>query len=407
MQSRRQLFSFFAATLCMASAMSVHDSIFNNFLSESFHISAGARGWLELPREMPGFLVFFMAGLLAALPMTSVGLVATLVFAAGMVGLALFGGGFGLMVTMMVLASAGLHLLQPVGLSVALSLSDDHSRGKRMGQVGAVETLGVVLGTGVVWLTFSKSNPQYRTGFVLAAALACVAALAYGRMRIDGLRKPRARLVVHRKYRLYYLLELFFGARKQIFITFGPWVLIKVYGVPATSIARLLMTAALIGIVFKPLAGLAMDRFGERAIMVADGLCLVFVCLGYGYALPLTGSPQKALTLASACFIADNLLFALGACRAIYLSRIADSPQNLASSLAMGVSINHAISMTVPALAGLAWTALGYERVFAGAALLAAATAALGLLVPGKRHADLARAQGPLALAEAPVGPEA
>jgi predicted MFS family arabinose efflux permease len=192
-------------------------------------------------------------------------------------------------------------------------------------------------------------------------------------------------MVFRLKYWLYYLLELLAGARKQIFLTFGPWVLIQVYHQRPSGMAALLMTAALIGIVFKPMAGVLVDRWGERTVMVIDGLVLIFVCLGYGYAARLTGDLEHARKLACICYVADNLLFALSSARAVYISRRAQTPQELTSTLAMGVSMNHVVSMTIPIAGGVLWTSFGYERVFLAAAILALIIAALSLKVPSKR----------------------
>ena len=371
----------------MACATGIHDSIFNNFLSDTFSLSASARGWLELPREMPGFLVFLTAGVLAALPLTRMGMVGSLVFATGMLGLGLCGPHFWLMVVVMCTGSTGMHLLQPVGASVIIGLSDEKNRGARFGQVGIIETSGAVLGAGVIWLLFDKGAahaPQYRNGFIAAAALGGAAAVFYTVLHIPHLREPRARMVFRMKYRLYYLLELLAGARKQVFITFGPWVLIKIYDQPADGMARLLLIGNLIGIGFKPLAGMAIDRFGERAIMIADGLLLTLVCIGYGYAFRLTGDMEHARILACGCYVADYLLFALSSARAVYLSRQADTPRELTSTLAMGVSFNHVVSMTIPIAAGIVWTGFGYERVFLAAAFLALLIAAISSFVPAK-----------------------
>ena len=127
---------------------------------------------------------------------------------------------------------------------------------------------------------------------------------------------------------------------------------------------------------------MAMDYFGERVIMIAEGLVLVFVCLGYGYAQRIIPDPAWALRLACCCFILDEMLFALGNARALYLSRMADSPQELNSSLAMGVSINHIASMLIPTVAGAIWVGLGYERLFLGAAAFALVLSAVATLVP-------------------------
>ncbi len=390
--AKRQLFLFYAALACTAAATGVHDSTFNNFLKDTFHLSADARGMLEFPREMPGFLVVMTTGLLCMLPLTRVGLVGTTLTAFGLAGMALLGGTFAPMVVMMFTISAGQHLLQPIGQSIVLGLSDEHNRGARLGQAAGVATMFTALGTGMVWWLMDKSAPQYRAAFTCAAVVFGAGGLFYFLMHIPHLHAPRQRMVIKRKFSLYYLLESLAGARKQIFLTFGPWVLIQVYGLPAPSIAGLLMISSLIGIVFKPMAGMVMDRIGERTVMILDGLVLAFVCLGYGYAQKVIPDPDWARRAACCCYIADEMLFALGNARAVYLSRLVDSPQELNSSLAMGVSINHIASMTIPIVAGTVWVVWGYERLFFAAALFAVVLAMVATRVPGRGRVAVASA---------------
>lgn len=384
MPHRKQLMVYFFAIACIATATGMYDSTFNNFLSDTFHLNADARGLLEFPRELPGLLVVLMTGLLCMLPVTRVGVVATAVYALGLLGLAFSGASFPFMVICMITGSAGMHLLQPVGGSIILGLSNTANRGTRMGQAAAISTMGTVVGAGLVWMFLDKVHPQYRVVFLAAMLMVGVGGMFYALMHIPHLHQPRSRLVIRRRFKLYYFLEFLAGARKQIFITFGPWVLIKVYGLPATSIAGLLMTSALIGIFFKPVAGMAMDRFGERTIMVLDGLVLALVCLGYGYAQSVTADPDSARLIACGCFIIDEMLFALGNARSIYLSRLVESPMELNSSLALGVSINHIASMTIPIIAGTMWVGLGYERLFLTAAIFAVCLSAVATRVPAK-----------------------
>ena len=383
--SSNQIWLFFAAILLMGVASRTQESIFSNFLADTFNITAGGRGWLELPRELPGFLVVLVAGALAALPVTRLGMTGAAIMACGILGIALLGvTSFGLMVVFMVIASTGMHLAMPVASSLAIGLGGKHDRGKRMGEADAVGTLGMILGSAFIWVIFDKTSPQYRTGFTCAALVAMLAAIVYRQMHVPHLHQPRARLVFRRKYRLYYVLEFFHGARKQIFLTFGPWVLIKVYGFQAETMAGLFTLSALAGLVFKPLAGRVIDRIGERGVLVADGIVLVLVCVGYGYALQITGDMEKARKLACACFILDDMLFALGSGRAIYVSRLVHSPQELTSTLAMGVSINHIVSMSIPAVAGAIWLGFGYQRVFLSGACLAVVISCLASLIPPK-----------------------
>jgi len=386
MSRNTQIAIFLAAVLSMAIGGGVHESVFNNFLADTYNLDAGARGGLELPREFPGFMVAVMAGALCALAVTHLAVVGAFVMAVGMAGLALWGGHYWAMMVMMVVGSAGMHLLQPVGSSIAVALSDAGSRGRRMGQVGAVGTLGMMLGAGSIKFGFEAFGPQYRIAFFAAGVLALAGGAVYLMMHIPELHRPRPRLVIHRRFSLYYALEFLFGTRKQIFLTFGPWVLIRVYNEPASGIAGLFMVASLIGIAFKPLAGWAIDRFGERTSMVVDGIALAGVCLGYGYAMRITPDPVLARQIACACFVADSLLFALGTSRAVYLSRITRSGEELTSTLSLGISINHIASMTIPMVAGAIWLGMGYEAVFAAAALFALGISVVSTLVPSQAH---------------------
>jgi predicted MFS family arabinose efflux permease len=371
MNRKKQFAIFVSIWGLFAAAGCIHESVFNNFLDDVHGISEKTRGFLEFPRELPGLAVVVMTGILAALPVTHLGVVGFAILAAGLMGLAFLGGEWWPMLCMMVLASVGLHLLQPVGTSIAIGLADERTRGKRLGQMGGISTLGAIAGTGFVWMFFRSAESQYRTAFLVAAGIAAIAGGVMLTMHIPHLHQRRARFIIKKRFRLYYLLEMLFGARKQVFITFGPWVLIKIYNRGPADIAQLIMIASILGLACKPLAGIAIDRFGERAILILDGLLLILVCVGYGFATKLMWSESAALAFASGCYVLDNLLFSLGTGRAVYASRLSESPQELTSTLSVGISINHIISMIIPAGAGLLWAVLGYEYVFLAAAVLA------------------------------------
>ena len=107
---------------------------------------------------------------------------------------------------------------------------------------------------------------------------------------------------------------------------------------------------------------------------MADALLLIGVCLGYGFArgLPLA-HPVRLVYL---CYILDNVLFACGMARSTYVDKIAESVSDIHATLSIGVSIDHAVSMSLPAAAGLLWALhggnSGYPYVFLVAACLAA-----------------------------------
>jgi len=367
---RRELFLFLIVVAALGATSGMFETTFNNFLSDTFGITAQARGKLEFPRELPGFLVALLGGALFFLSETRLGALAAVATAAGLLGLAALGDGYGRMVMCMVIWSAGAHMMMPVTNTIALSLAPRERRAAKMGQIGATAMAATIAGAGLVWLGMEHLHLPYRTVFTIAAASAGAAALFIALISpLPGRSGARPKLVLKRKYSLYYLLNVFSGARKQVFVTFGPWVLVKIFQEPAPTIAKLWVVASAVGIVFQPQLGRLIDRLGERAVLAADALLMIGVCLGYGFAhrLPLA----QPVHLVYVCYVLDQILFACGIARATYLDKIADSEADIHASLSLGVSIDHAVSMSIPALGGLAWQRFGFPYVFLGAAAIA------------------------------------
>ncbi|MFB3880266.1 MAG: MFS transporter [Armatimonadota bacterium] len=385
---RRELLIFLVVASALGMTSGIFETTFNNYLSDTFSITAGARGRLEFPREFPGFLVTVVGGALFFLSEVRLGLVATLGIALGLLGLAFVGDRYALMVVFMFLWSAGAHLMMPVSSTIQLSLAERNNRAAMMGRIGAFGLVATIVGAGIVWTGLEYIHLSYRAMFLIAMCGALTAAVFVSRLRPLP-RRPGARpkLVIKRRYSLFYLLYALAGARKQVFITFGPWVLIKVFGEPAPTIAKLWIVASAIGIFVQPQLGKLIDRVGERAILMADGLILIVVCACYGFAEHLTIA--HPVRLVYACYVLDNLLFATTIARATYIDKIAEKQSDVHASLSLGVSIDHAVSMSIPWLGGRLWDSFGYPYVFLAAAVIAvmSCTAASFVRVP-RGHVD-------------------
>lgn len=386
---RRELAIFVVAVAALGIAGGIFETTFNNFLNDTFGITAKARGALEFPRELPGFLVAMLGGILFFMSEIRLGVLAALAVAAGTVGLATLGTNYSLMIAFMVIWSAGQHMMMPVSSTITLSLASPGRRAARMGQVGSVGVAAGLLGAAFVWVGLQYLRIGYSAAFLTAAACACVAAAFLSRLApLPARPAHRPKMVLKRRYSLYYLLNIFSGARKQVFVTFGPWVLIKIFGEPAPTIAKIWIAASAVGIVFQPQLGKLIDRLGERVILMSDALLLIGVCLGYGFArdLPIA----NPVRLVYVCYALDHILFAAGMARATYLAKIAESEQDIHASLSVGVSIDHAVSMSIPTLGGLVWVLYGFPYVFLGAAGIAVCNliAASFVRVPQAAHVE-------------------
>ncbi|MBD3293277.1 MAG: MFS transporter, partial [Armatimonadia bacterium] len=218
-------------------------------------------------------------------------------------------------------------------------------------------------------------GPNYLITFMFGGVAAILGGLFYLRMRSEQREQKREKLVIKRRYSLYYALCALFGARKQIFLTFAPWVLVTVYGEPASTFAKLWIVSSVIGVFFQQGLGELIDKWGERKVLMADGAVLVMICLGYAFANNLGLPDGWPVWVLYGCYIMDQLLFGVENARSAYLAKIAERPEDVSPSLSMGITLNHAISMLVPFIGGkYLWDAYGYESVFMAAALLSVGT---------------------------------
>jgi predicted MFS family arabinose efflux permease len=144
------------------------------------------------------------------------------------------------------------------------------------------------------------------------------------------------------------------------------------------------MIGGIIGIFFKPMLGRAIDKLGERFILTAEAVILIFVCLGYGLAKDIF-SETVALITVFTCYIVDQLLMSVSMARATYLKKIAVRPEDVHQTLTMGVTIDHAFSITIALLGGFLWIKLGYQYVFLLGAFIAVLNAVSALMIKTKQ----------------------
>ncbi|MEI6970292.1 MAG: MFS transporter [bacterium] len=365
-----QLRLFLVGIFLLGVAGSIFETSFNNFLSDEYHLDANKRGFLEFPRELPGFLTALFAGLLFFLPETYIAAAAALAIGLGMFGIAFFGTDWYSMICFMTLWSVGIHMLMPVRSSIGMNLAHSERKGRRLGQLQSAGNAAGIIGCALLWISTQYLGLNYRTIFVIGGTAGLVAAAVLSVMRLPGAHLERPRFIWRKEYRLYYVLSFLFGARKQIFITFGPWVLVKVFNQPVWVIAQLWIVASVLGIFLMPVLGKLTDRMGVRSILVWDAILIFLICTGYAFAhmIPVAGLPLAVLCV---CLVVDQLLLGTGMARDIYLSRIAVKPEHIAPSLSMGLTMNHVVSMSIPSLGGIMWMELGHTSVFIAAAAIA------------------------------------
>ena len=349
---------------------SLVDSTLNNFLNDTFALDGFQRSFLEFPREFPGVIVVFLSAALWFLGSRRMGAVAMLLAALGIFLIGFSSSSFGLMVIFLFIYSSGNHLFMPVATTIGMELASDGRTGRRLGQLNAIRNLAAIAGSFLVFIGFKFFRFTYQHSFTIASIVFIAAAVLMFLMKPEKSAPPKTYLKLRKEYSLYYALSVLSGSRKQIFITFAPWVIVTIFHKPTQTIATLVTIGGVIGIIFQPFLGKMIDRYGERLILSAEAVILVFVCLGYGFSLSLF--PENiAFLIVSVCYLLDQMLFSVGMARSTYIKKIALDPADIQPALSASISIDHVFSISVALLGGVIWNNFGFQYVFLLGVLIA------------------------------------
>jgi predicted MFS family arabinose efflux permease len=390
----RELKLFAAASLMMGVAYNIFDTTFNNFLNERFTLTGFERSFLEAPRELPGLLVVFVTALLWFLCSRRLGGVAMLLGVAGALLIGFASPTYSMMVVWLFVYSLGQHLFMPVAQTIGMELAREGKTGQRLGQLNALRNLAAIFGSFIVFLGFRYLGFKFDHTFVLAAIMLGIAGVLMFSMKRQVVQPSKTYLKLHREYRLYYFLAVLYGSRKQIFITFAPWVLVNVFNQPTQILAQLFLIGGIIGIGFQPLLGWTIDRMGERFVLASEAVLLVFVCACYGFAKFLFPESIAFLVICG-CFLVDQMLMSVSMARSTYMKKIAMRPEDIQPALTTSVSIDHVFSISVALLGGLIWNTFGFQYVFALGAFIAIINffAAMQVKIPKFNREDSKEAQ--------------
>ena len=354
-------------------AQSVDGATLTNYLKDGLGMMILQRSALEFPRELPGLLMVGIIGALAFLGEVKIMLVGNILSAIGMFALGIIPPEYSLVVVSMFVYNMGTHIYLPLSNSIGMSFASAGALGKTLGRMNAVNTFTLVVSSAILWLLFKFWHISFMTAFTIGAVAFLLAAVPLCFMKsVNSVTKPR-RFIFRKEYRLYYWLSVLYGARKQIFITFGPWVLVDVFRQPITTMTMLFFIVSVAGIFTKPWIGQLIDRWGEKFILGSEAIGCFIVCLGYAFAANLF-TPNVALIVICSCYVLDQIMNAVSMARATYMKKIALCQEDISPSLSLGISIDHLVTMFLPIFGGLVWYNSGpngYKYVFLGGAVIA------------------------------------
>jgi len=373
--ARRMLVFLIVLTAASQVGMQGWTTLFNNFAVERAGFGGFQVGLVQSIREIPGFLALLVVYVLLFLPEHRV--VALAITALGLgVGLTgLFPSFWGLVGTTL-LMSFGFHYYETLNMSLTLQYFDRSQTPLVLGRLRSVTGLSnIAVGVAVLAASRVLDFPGMYAIIGVTVAAAGIWALTRDPSR-TGLPPQRKKMILRRKYWLYYVLTFLAGARRQVFTTFAVFLLVKKFGLGVTEITCLFILNNTVNVFANPLIGRAINRFGERALLTVEYTTTICIFSAYAF--------SDSKWLVAALYVVDQLVYNFGMCVNTFFQKIGE-PQDIAPSMATGFTINHVAAVVIPVIGGTLWL-WDARMVFLGGVALSFCSLAAAQRIPPPRR---------------------
>ena len=348
-------------------------ALLNNFAIERAAFSGAEMGILQSLREVPGFLAFLVVFLLFLFREQTIAYVSLLLLGVGTLVTGWFPSVIGLYVTTVVM-SLGYHYFETVHSSLCLQWIDKDKAPELLGRVIAVGAFTSIVIYGFIWITFEVLGVDFSLvyfwggGATVVIGLVCWLLFQQFPVKV----RQNRRMVLRRRYWLYYALTFLSGARRQIFIVFAGFLMVEKFGFDVATISILFLVNAVLNMLFAARLGRLIGSIGERRILIFEYIGLTIVFTAYAFV--------NNAGIAAGLYIIDHFFFALAIAIRTYFQKIAD-PADIAATAGVGFTINHIAAVILPAILGFLWL-VSPSAVFLVGSALAVLSMLLSFNVP-------------------------
>ncbi|MEH6526686.1 MAG: MFS transporter [Sneathiella sp.] len=350
-------------------------ALLNNFAVDAAEFSGREIGILQSLREIPGFLAFTVIFVLLIIAEQRLLMISLLVFGIGVAITGFFPYEYGLYFTT-VLMSIGFHYGEAIKQSLTLQLISKEHTPLALGRQISAQAFAALIAYGVIFLGTKFLDLDYAVIYAVGGAITVFITLgAWAFFPQFKVAVPQSKKIILRKrYWLYYALTFLAGARRQIFIVFAGFMMVEKFGYDVATITLLYLINHAINIFLAPRIGRLVAHWGERKALVFEYTGLVLIFAAYAFV-------QNA-TMAAGLYVLDHLFFAFAIGIKSYFQKIAD-PKDMAATAGVSFTINHIAAVVIPVLFGLLWL-ISPASVFLAGAGMALLSLIISLNIP--RH---------------------
>ena len=362
-------------TFAMPFSFGVWMALFNNFAIEQGGLNGAHIGVLQSWREVPGFLAFGAVFLLVIIAEQRLAIWSLIMLGVGTALTGWLPSFSGLLMTTM-LMSVGFHYYETMKQSLALQWFSKEEAPVELGRLISIGAASSLLAYGWVWAALQVFHLPvawvyvFGGGATITVALIALVVFPQYTSKVPQTKK----LILRKRYSLYYALVFMGGGRRQIFVVFAALMMVERFGFGADEIALMFLVNGLLSMWLAPKIGGLVAQWGEKRALTVEYIGLILVFLAY--------SVVEWAPLAVVLYLLDHVLFAMAIAQKTYFQKIAD-PADMASTAGVSFTINHIAAVVLPALMGLLWL-VSPSWVFILGALMAAISLMLARWVPSK-----------------------
>ena len=374
--------------MTFALSFGLYKGIIDNYLAEVAGMSEFDKGVSEFFRELPGLGIVLVLAVFYTASAAKLYQIGAVIMLAGMAMQAMIPSVKVLVIMAIFIYSLGEHMQLGMRNTLTLEYAQEGKSGAALGRQNAVYQIGTLVGYLVVigiFFVLGNKTSLFKPIFWLSAAIILIGIIIAMRIRGESLPdKTKSRFYFHKKYTKYYMLELFYGARKQVFFTFGPYTLVLFYGASARTISILFAVTSVCSYLASPVVGRIIDRLGYKIVMISDTLILVIVCFFYGFAHHIFPM-HIAFIICCANYVLDAVISLASMAANVYVQDLADNGEEVKATISTGLSVNHLVTILVALFGGWIWKTLGIETLFILSAVLGLCNSAYAATIKTKK----------------------
>ena len=361
--------------IAMPLSFSTWMALINNFALENAGFDGIKIGILQSWREIPGFLSFTVIFVLLLIREQRLMLIALIVLGIGTLITGYMPTFWGLMITTMIM-STGFHYYEALHQSLCLQWLPKDQAPQILGRIVSARSFAALVSFGLIYLAVDMAQLPlkwvYTIGGCATIAIGIFCWVSFPEMRAKS--EQSKKIVLRKKYWLWYGLVFLSGSRRQIFMVFSGFLMVEKFGFSVANMSLMFLANQVATVYLAPKIGKFIGRVGERRALIIEYVGLIFVFTAYAFA--------SVAWFAVIWYILDHVLFALAIAIKTYFQKIA-KPEDIASSSGVSFTISHIVAVVIPAAFGFVWV-ISPSYVFLAAAGIAMLSLVLALMVP--RH---------------------